>query len=110
VTLGHKRKQDHTLSHGAGLYYLFASADHSRQDVVSLLFVLGGAPTLALRQLSFAFLQLLKLGIFCRIAKIPGLDNVFLSFVDDLLIVDVLDANAEAVLSEDDVLLIHLLM
>jgi hypothetical protein len=60
--------------------------------------------------LLFAFLQLLKLGIFCRIAKVPSLDNVFLGFVDDLFVVDVLDANAETVFSEDDIFLVHFLV
>ena len=42
-------------------------------------------------------------------AHVPGLDDPALGGVDVLLVLDVLDADAQAVLCEDDVLLAHLL-
>lgn len=54
-------------------------------------------------------LYLLSLLLLLGRGQVPGLDDVLLRAVDVLLRLDVLDADADALLGEDDVLLPHLL-
>lgn len=48
--------------------------------------------------------------VFSRVAEIPGLDNPALGSIDIFLVLDLLDANANAILGEDDILLAHALL
>lgn len=58
---------------------------------------------------SLPFTSLALLPVLLVRAQVPGLDEVTLGGVDLALVLDVLDADAEPVLGEDDVLLAHAL-